>query len=93
MNTPTASCMNWRACISTCCRNPTKPMLQRHNLKWKAKLESRISCFRFKRLVPGGFNRGVDRVNLHRHTMPSHPSTSCSSNRKSSNGAEQEGHS
>ena len=37
-------------------------------LKLKTKLESRISCFSFKRLGPGGFSLGFHRFNLHRPT-------------------------
>jgi hypothetical protein len=35
------------------------PMLKWRKLKLKAKLESNLSCFTFKRLVPGAFSLGL----------------------------------
>jgi len=41
------------------CRLTTAPMVQRRKLKLKAEVESSMSHFSFKRLVPGGFNVGL----------------------------------
>jgi hypothetical protein len=52
------------------------PLLYRRKFKLKPNIESSSPCSSFKRLVPGAFKRGFDRINLHRPTLYSvlHPS-------------------